>query len=330
VVVAKAGDPFTHLRKVARRSGQRGFFTSAQANAASVSHVQLHRLVRRGTVVCCAPRVYRFAVGPALTWKDRLAIELLSTGGIACGLSAAALYGLADPPSRPQVLVPRGSRQAVPGRHTSRDLSRVECGTVEGLRTLAPMRTVLDSVHRLPEDRAVALIESAIVRGLVKPVALERRARELRHGTRPGCSVALAILAELHPDLARSRNEWEALVARRAKSYGLEQPRLEFDLFLGGRHYIADAAWPAFKVALEFDGRDPHMRKSVHDNDSVRRNDFNDAEWLRYGMTSTALRRKDDRTFDQVARAIERRRRSGTASIADVETNAVPERRGGR
>jgi hypothetical protein len=319
-------DPFAQLRKVARRSGQRGFFTSAQAGRASVSRVQLHRMVQRGTVVCWAPRVYRFAVGPALTWKDRLAIELLSTGGMACGLSAAALYDLADPPSDPQVLVPRGSRQAVPGRHTTRDLARVECVAVEGLRSLAPIRTVLDSVHRLPEYRAIALIESAIVRGLVKPVALERRARELKHGTRPGCSVALAILGELHPDLARSRNEWEALVARRAKHFGLEQPSLEFDLFIDGRRYIADAAWPAFKVALEFDGRDPHMRRSVHDNDSVRRNDFNDAEWLRYGMTTTALRRKDDRTFAQVARAIERRRRAGTASVADVETRAVPER----
>jgi very-short-patch-repair endonuclease len=271
-----------------------------------LSRVQLHRLVQRGAVVREAPGVYRFTVGAAPTWKDRLAVELLSTGGIACGLSAAALYGLADPPARSEVLVARDSRAAVAGRHTSRDLQRFDCATVDGMRALAPVRMVLDSVHRLPPSGAVALIESAVVRGLVKPASLERRARELNHGKRPGCAVALRILAELHPELARSRNGWEALVARRAKQHGLDPPSLEFELFIDGRRYIADAAWPAAKVALEFDGRDPHMRRRVHDYDSLRRNDFTSAGWLRFGITAAALKRRDDRTFRQVARAIVR------------------------
>ncbi|MDQ1466813.1 MAG: hypothetical protein QOH10_1228, partial [Actinomycetota bacterium] len=249
----------------------------------------LHRLVQRGAVVREAPRVYRFTVGAAPSWKDRLAVELLSTGGVACGLSAAALYGLADPPAKPEVLVARGSRAAVPGRHTTRDLERYDCATVQGMRSLAPIRMVLDAVHRLPAGAAVSLIESAIVQRLVKPAALERRARELSHGKRPGCAVALRILAELHPELARSRNEWEALVARRVRQQGLEPPELEFELFIDGRRYIADAAWPTVKVALEFDGRDPHMRKRVHDYDSVRRNDFTSAGWLRFGITAAAL-----------------------------------------
>jgi hypothetical protein len=318
-VVSTSADSFAQLRRLARRCGQRGCFTSAQANEAGLSPLQLHRLVKRGAVVRAAPRVYRFTVSAAPTWKDRLAVELLSTGGVASGLSAAALYGVTDPPSTPQVLVPRGSRNAVPGRHTTRDLARVECVTVEGLRALAPVRMVLDSVHRLPVGRATALIESTIVRGLVKPFNLERRARELRHGKRPGCAVALGILAELHPDLARSRNEWEALVARRVREHGLEPPRLEVELFLEGRRYFADAAWPSLKIALEFDGRDPHMRRAVHDNDSIRRNDFTSAGWLRFGLTAAALGRGDDRAFRQVASAIAARDASGTAPISHAQ-----------
>jgi hypothetical protein len=318
VVASKAADPFGELRRVARRSGQRGCFTSAQAAEAGLQPWPLRRLVKNGTVVLVAPRVYRFTVGAALTWKDHLAAELLSTGGIACGLSAPALYGLVDPPARPQVLVPRGSRHAVPGRHTTRDLTRVESVTVGGLRALSPVRMVLDSVHRLPADRAVALVESAIVRGLVKPFALERRARELKHPRRPGCAITLRILGELHPELARSRNEWEALVARRAREYGVEPPSLEYDLDIDGHHYIADAAWPALKIALEFDGRDPHMRRAVHDNDSGRRNDFVDALWLRFSVTSAALEHGADRTFAQVARAIARRQAAGTASMSNT------------
>ena len=151
------------------------------------------------------------------------------------------------------------------------------------------------------------MVERAIVRGLVEPDALRRRANELIHPKRPGCAVVLRILEELNPELAQSRNDWEALVARRAKQFGLAQPRLEYELYIEGRRYLADAAWPDQRVALEFDGRDPHMRRSVHDYDTGRRNDFIDAGWLRFGITATALKRRDDRAFEQVARAIARR-----------------------
>ncbi|MDQ1467918.1 MAG: hypothetical protein QOH10_2333 [Actinomycetota bacterium] len=300
-------DALARLQRLAKRRGQRGYFTSAQAQAAGMSRTRLSRLVERGLILRVARRVYRFRVAAATDWKDELAIELLATGGSAAGLSAAALYDLADPPTIPSVLVERGSRTAINGRHTSRDLSKHERVTVDGLRSLSPLRAVLDSAHLLPATRARTMVESAIVRGLVKPESLRRRAQELTHSKRPGCAVVLRILADLHPELARSRNEWEALVARRAKEFGLPRPQLEYEVCFDGRRYIVDAAWPEQRVALEFDGRDPHMRRAVHDNDTGRRNDFTDAGWRRYGITATALKARDDRAFGQVARAIRRR-----------------------
>ena len=301
---------YAELSKIARRGGQRGCFTSVQAEAAGMSRTRLARLVEQGALERAAVGVYRFRVANRPTWKDKLAAELLSTGGVACGLSAAALYDLADPPSIPCVLVGRSGR-AKSGRHTTRELPSYECVSVTGLRSLHPVRAILDSAHRLPARDAVAMVESAIVRGLVNPDALVKRAKELTHSKRPGCAVVLRILADLHPELARSRNEWEALVARRAKEFGLEPPTLEFELLLDGRRYIADAAWPQQRVALEFDGRDPHMRRKVHDYDTGRRNDFLDADWRRFGITAAALKQRDDRAFRQVARAIARRDRPG-------------------
>jgi hypothetical protein len=304
--VAAHGDSYSELRRIARRRGQRGYFTTAQAEAAGMARMELTRLVSRGLLERAAPGVFRFRIAAVATWKDRLAAELLSTGGIACGLSAAALYELVAPPPYPSVLVPRGLRTNSIGRHSTRDLPRYECATTGGLRTITPPRAVLDSAHLLPTVTAVAMVESAIVRGLVKPDALAKRAKELTHSKRPGCAVVLRILADLHPELSRSRNEWEALVARRAKEFGLAPPRLEYELFIDGRRYIVDAAWPEQRVALEFDGRDPHMRRKVHDYDTGRRNDFIDAGWRRFGITAAALKRRDDRTFRQVARAIDR------------------------
>ena len=305
--MASTDNAYARLRRVACRAGQRGCFSSAQAQSAGLSRRRLWRLTDQGVVTREARGVDRFAVAAAPTWRDRLAVELLATGGIACGLSAAALYGIADPPATPSVLVPRGSRSAVPGRYTTRELLRSDCTTVAGFRALAPSRTVIDSVHRLPRATAVSLVESAIVRGLVKPIALQRRASELSHGTRPGCRIALDILADLHPELARSRNEWEALVARRARELGLPEPRLEYELFFDSHRYIADAAWPEQRVVLEFDGRDPHMRRAVHDYDTSRRNDFADAGWSRFAITAAHLTAGNDRVFRQVAAALTRR-----------------------
>lgn len=286
---------------MARRRSQRGFFTFEQALDAGLTSSQLSRWQQRGVIERAEPRVYRFVVGAAPTAEDRLAAKLLSTGGLACGLSAAALYDAAAAPVHPQTLVARGSHVAA---HSTRELLPVECATVRGLRTLAPVRMVLDAAHRLPFDRAVTLVETTIVRGLAKPEALERRARELGHGKRPGCAVTLRILAQLHPELERSRNHWEALVVRRARAMGLPDPALEHEVVVDGRRYLADAAWPEAKVMLEFDGRDPHMRKRVHDNDSVRRNDLTSAGWRRFGLTAAALQRADGRVFRQVAAAL--------------------------
>jgi hypothetical protein len=306
-IVVPEPDAFARLHRVARRVGQRGYFTSFQAQTAGISRTEVARRVAAGSIVRVAPRVYRFRVSAAETWMDHLAVELLSTGGLACGLSATALLDLTRPPPRPAVLVERGRRTATRGRHTTRELAPYERTRVQGMRTLSPTRAVLDAVHQLSHESATALVESAIVRGLVKPEVVRRRAEELRHGKRPGCAVALRILDALHPELGRARNEWEALVVRRAEALGLPRPELEYELFIDERRYLADAAWPAARVALEFDGRDPHMRRTVHDYDTGRRNDFTAAGWLRFGITAAGLRRRDDRVFTQVARAITRR-----------------------
>ena len=148
------------------------------------------------------------------------------------------------------------------------------------------------------------MIESAVVRELVDPLRLSRRARELRNSKRPGCAIVLAILDELHPELRRSRNDWEALVVRRCSEFGLPRPSTEFEVIINGRRYFLDLAWPEFLVALEFDGRDPHMRRIVHDNDTLRRNDFTDAGWTRFGITSSELAVASTKTLQQVRRAI--------------------------
>jgi very-short-patch-repair endonuclease len=296
------------LRRIAARPAQRGHFTIEQAGRCGIDRQALARWTKRGMLTRESRGVYRFTVGVAPDWKSVLAGRLLATGGIACGRSAAALYGLLPTPRAVDILVARDSRQAQRPHHTTRELLREEVVIVDGLRSLHPVRTVLDVAHRVPRKTAVTIVEQAIIRKLVNADALERRARELRNSRRPGSAVVLGILADLHPELVRSRNEWEALVVRRARELGLPTPTLEHVVRVGGARYLLDAAWPDVMVALEFDGRDPHMRRRVHDYDNLRRNALIDAGWTRYGITATELNCGGTRTFARVARRIARRR----------------------
>ena len=157
------------------------------------------------------------------------------------------------------------------------------------------------------------LIESAIVRGIIDPFALARRARELRNSKRPGAQVVLDVLATLHPELERSRNEWEAALLQAVQRCGLPEPRVEAAVRLNGRRYLPDVSWPEYRIALEFDGRDPHMRRATHDNDALRRNDFIEGGWLSFGVTATELAGGAVRTLKQVAKALKTRADSGAS-----------------
>lgn len=295
---------YARLRRIAARSSQRGHFTRAQALSCAVSRHRLSHLVTVGMLERTAPGLFRFVVASAPTWKDRLAGQLLKTGGVASGRTAAALFGLIEPHDGFDIMVPRRSRHANAPHHTTRDLPRHEIVQSDGLACLHPIRAIIDCASFVAPAITETMIESAVVKKLVAPADLERRARELRNSKRPGAIAVLQVLDGLHPELRRSRNEWEALVVRRVQEFGLPSPELEFALWIDGRRYILDAAWPEHRVALEFDGRNPHMRRAVFDNDNLRRNDLLADGWQRFGITSTELDRKDTRTLQLVALAL--------------------------
>ena len=304
---------YGRLRRIAARPSQRGYFTSQQAQQSGIDRSRLSRLTRRGVVIREAHSCYRFTVGAAPSWRDRLAGQLLATQGIACGRTALALIELLAPPKTFDILVTRNGRNAVSPHHTTRLLASQDVVLADGLRALHPLRAIVDAAGGMSRRSVTKLIESAIVRGIIDPFALAQRARELRNSKRPGAQVVLDVLETLHPELERSRNEWEAALLQAVQRFGLPEPRVEAAVRLNGRRYLPDISWPEHRIALEFDGRDPHMRRATHDNDALRRNDFIEGGWLSFGVTATELRSGAARTLTQVANALAARSDSGTA-----------------
>ena len=191
------------LRQVARR--QHGCVTFAQAVAAGVGERRIERLVWQGEWTKLAPHVYTAAMTARLgAFEQRLRALTLSVSGVAFGRSAVTLYGLLPTPKQPEVLVERSMRNRQrAGVHSTRALPTSEVTTVRGIPATLPARSTIDAAASMPFDVTRRLVDAAVVRGLVTPAVLARRALELQNSKRPGCRNVLRALAEQHPELGR-------------------------------------------------------------------------------------------------------------------------------
>ncbi len=72
----------------------------------------------------------------------------------------------------------------------------------------------------------------------------------------------------------------------------MPQPQINHRVRVGGRVRYLDLAWPAAKVAVEFDGFVPHSTRRVFDDDRARQNDLVDDGWTVFRVTKTDARRR--------------------------------------
>jgi hypothetical protein len=295
------------LSAVARH--QRRFFTLAQALDAGFDRKRVRFELAVGAWHEVAPRVYCAGPTGRLTKVDELAALVLSCDGAAARRSALALYGLMPHPTEHHLLVRRTKRNlARVVVHSSLDLPASEIVTVDGIRATSPVRSVIDGAGDVRREVVNDFVDDAIVRGLVRPTVLARRARELLAPARPGAARVLTSLATSHPELDRARNTWEARMLRASREYELPDPTPNFPVIVNGQLRILDLAWAPPKVFAEFDGYLPHTRsRKVFDDDRVRQNDLVDAGWLVFRVTSTTLQRRPRETFAAIARAIAQR-----------------------
>ena len=67
----------------------------------------IRRKLESGEWTEVEPRAYRVAAAGPLEWRARLMALTLSSGGVASHASAAALYGLVEPPTQHEITVTR-------------------------------------------------------------------------------------------------------------------------------------------------------------------------------------------------------------------------------
>ncbi|MDQ3055187.1 MAG: endonuclease domain-containing protein [Actinomycetota bacterium] len=183
------------------------------------------------------------------------ALLRMSEAAVLTAHSAAWWYGVASAePTAPVILIlPRklSLKGALGVRVHISDLADTETEVVDGLRLASPLRTAWDSATLTPPRCALATIDGLLRRNLMTQQQL------LGHlVTRAG----VWGVARARPvfELADGRSESPAESWTRWLLHSVSLPpfELQFEVFDEQSRFIArvDFAWPANKVALEYDG----------------------------------------------------------------------------
>jgi hypothetical protein len=234
-------------------------------------------LVRRGVLERAAPGVYVVA-GGAATWYRSLSVGLLALGADSwvSHEAAAALHRLDRTPSEPVEFVTlraaRGRR--VPFRvHTTSSLPRLDRVEVQGFRTVAATRTIIDLAHaRVSRRRLEAAIDSAVRLGLSSPVALRARLEDLRGPGRWGARLLDELLVDSGGHSMLERRFLE--LVRRA---GLPRPHTQVIHRRGAATFArVDFLFEPFGVVVEVTGRLGHSSPTERQRDAQRRNELQD------------------------------------------------------
>jgi very-short-patch-repair endonuclease len=282
--------------------------TQKQLREAGYTAAEIRGMRRRGDLREVEPTVFRSHLVGDSDWKADTAARTLAYNSHACGLSAAALFDVVAPPSEPDTVTHRGRNAAKEGLcRSSSHLVQADVTTVDGIPCTSAARTCLDIAEWYHPTLALQIVESMLVRGIVKRPELLERAEVLRRVRPHGAVVIRSMLATIHPEVERSRNEWEAELARVVVEFLGILPVLNHRIQLNGRTYEVDAALVDWRVAIEFDGLDPHGKRSVFDRDHVRRNDFAGSDWAYFALTAASLRNDPARAMRQVARRLRKR-----------------------
>lgn len=193
------------------------------------------------------------------------------------------------PPGPPQleVVVPRGA--VVPARtgvlSRTAQVAPHDRASLDGLRHLRPVRAAADLLRHLPPVEKVVVADAVTHAGLM---TAEDLADELTvHAGLRGVRRARAALDRSD---ARAESPPETRLRVALVLAGLH-PVPQHEVVVGGR-FIArlDLAFPAARVAVEYDGRAVHERAEVFVHDRRRQNELVAAGWTVLRFTSEDLR----------------------------------------
>ncbi|MFE9200666.1 endonuclease domain-containing protein [Micromonospora sp. NPDC007230] len=239
-------------------------------------------------------------------WCDAVALRLPPGSAIA-GRSAAYLWG-ADLLARDApvtVLLPRAARvRPHPRVHVIRSvLPDADRTRFAGLPVTTALRTTFDLGRQGPRTDALIAVEALLHRRVVK-LPLLRVFAAARPGW-PGMPLLREVLALAEP---LSESPMETRLRLLLLDAGLGPLTAQHDVLDARGRFVGrvDLAWPALRVAVEYDG-DHHRKRAHFRQDVARLNALRAAGWLVLRFTADDVLRRPAHTVALVAQALRER-----------------------
>ena len=267
--MARALTPDQRAGRIASR--QHGAISRRQALQAGLTSRQIQSRLRSGRWRRAARGVY-VLVGTPDTWQQRAMVAVLACppGSMASHVTAAALFGLVDPPAVPHVTIPAGASGLFGAAVVHRSgVDRRDTCTVAGIRCTKPARTLTDCAGVVGYEVLCDLVDAALCRDLTTVAGVRLAAsRASRAPGRKGI-----------PALERALEVWtwgpkpgsppEMRLARRLQEWGYPTPERQIEILDEQCNFVArvDCGWREWRLGFEYDSDKHHGPRQWNTDD---------------------------------------------------------------
>ena len=260
------------------------------------------------------------------TFEQRVFIACLHPHITACatGLTAARLWGMWSATETVDIAVRYPHKLTAPDAtvHRSRDLVAEDITRLDAIPLTTPSRTLCDLGRVLPQGEVQRILNPSIATGLVtRGRVMEVRIRVGVQG-RNGAGTIDRALACVPQGAEATESGGEVATLRALEVAGLPTPEAQWGVTVRRNRYRLDFAYPAERVALEYDGHEHHHTPAQRAADLRRQRALESVGWLVIRVRHEDLEFRRRAGLTQLVRdALRQRRPSLPWNLAALKHN---------
>jgi hypothetical protein len=272
-------------RLLAFAADHHAVFKGAHARVGGLTDRQIEGRIALGLWRHLYEDVY-IAAGAPLTWKGALLAACWAGGfrAAASHRSAAALWKLAGGRrSLVEIMCPRWRRARHEGLvvHETKALQGIDIVEVEGIPVTTPERTLLDLGAVCHESIVEMALDNAEHRGLVTRQSLQTTLGRLAKQGRNGAGTLRRLLAAHDRHRRAPESEMETALIQCLRRDGWPEPVPQYEIREGGLLVArVDAAYPQWRIAVEYQSDKHHSGRLASERDNERRLRIIAAGWF--------------------------------------------------
>jgi len=275
---------------------QHGVFATCHLLAAGLTLRWRDNRIVQGRILAVYSGVYRWS-GTTLSPRGRLMAATLAGGprGRASHRSSAALRGLVGGrDDLVEITCPKWRRARHDGLviHETKAYDAIDTKVVEGIPCTGVARTLLDLGAVVPPRVVEYALDQALRTNLVTLGELEALLKRAGRQGRNGAGVLRALLATRMPGRV-AESPQERRMVRQLVAQGLPHPVLQQEIYDTRGAFVArvDAAYPQWRIAVEYDSDQFHSGAQAATRDNDRRRALRRVDWELVSVRNADLAR---------------------------------------